>query len=824
MPSSWRLSGGTLRQTREIATDAVAGDRAWTDYRVSVRLRSDDAAAIGILFRYADEDNHYRFSLDAFTNRRQFERIQGGLATTIWSSRGAFTVGEPFTLTVDAVGSRLIGYLNNTRLFDLRDGAHATGQVGLFCFENRGARFERVEVRRAPIESYALLRDRFADADTADWTLVNPGAIGSSSWATLAGGWLQQIGDIDTPSLDPDIISRLGTQQIAGDPQWTGVIASARLLSPDGNAIGLLFRYTDVDHYYRFSMDNLTGYRRLIKNGGGTVSVLWEDRIGYELGRAYEVTVMAAGSTLRGYVDGVPTFVVWDNELTAGSIGLYCAGNQDARFAQVRVYPSGRGFAGWLLDESFPFNALAAGRWSFVGDPQRSHWQLFGGRLYGGSLEGSGPDDRGTYALTGASAWSDYRVSVRLSGIPLDLFVLAMSDVLGPVDRRGTAGPAGSETDAGTLRPSRAGTRPHISVWLGSAATYLERLFTTWRGRLSREVPSAWQPSAPVVGAPKGTAERPQSEAPPLEHVLNRIEDLGAGGGVIEGPGFPVLQTVDNGIIGVLVRYVDENHYYLFSMDHHRGRRRLVKKLPGTVCVLWEDNGQYDVGRDYIVTIDCVGKRLTGYVDGIRVFDLADSDFPTGRIGLYCGANSAASFREVRVAAPMWVNYYDFGSAQRLSAGSRVRVFSGNASDAPPEEQGVEHRFVASLGDAGQIRLPSDRADLRVVGTGAASGHARTFLPDAIYADFVLRDIDIVDPLDLRVLRKADGTGFFLVKPGGAAIPAGQYRLTMTYRRDNRAAAPNSQVFREAGSSDPEQVTIDIPTIAMLLANKPRQQ
>jgi hypothetical protein len=70
-----------------------------------------------------------------------------------------------------------------------------------------------------------------------------------------------------------------------------------------------------------------------------------------------------------------------------------------------------------------------------------------------------------------------------------------------------------------------------------------------------------------------------------------------------------------------------------------------------------------------------VGQRFTGYVDGRPLFDIADSDFPAGRIGLHCGANSAASCREVRVAPPVWVNYYDFAFEERLPAGTRVQVF-----------------------------------------------------------------------------------------------------------------------------------------------------
>jgi hypothetical protein len=63
----------------------------------------------------------------------------------------------------------------------------------------------------------------------------------------------------------------------------------------------------------------------------------------------------------------------------------------------------------------------------------------------------------------------------------------------------------------------------------------------------------------------------------------------------------------------------------------------------------------------------------------------------------------------------------------------------------------------------------------------------------------------------VRVLRNADGTRFFVVRPAGASLAEGQYRLSMTYQRDNRAADSASQVLSEAGNTAPEQVTLDIP-------------
>lgn len=151
-------------------------------------------------------------------------------------------------------------------------------------------------------------------------------------------------------------------------------------------------------------------------------------------------------------------------------------------------------------------------------------------------------------------------------------------------------------------------------------------------------------------------------------------------------------------------------------------------------------------------------------------------------------------------ADPAWEPYYAFGAEQRLPAGARVRVYAGSAAAAPAQDPGVVARFIAAPGEQGQIRLPAAGADLRLVAPDGIAGHTRRFLPESAYA-----------ALAVRVLRNADGTRCFIVRPAGSALAEGRYRLILTYRRDNRAADPASQVLSEAGATAPEQVALDIP-------------
>jgi hypothetical protein len=208
------------------------------------------------------------------------------------------------------------------------------------------------------------------------------------------------------------------------------------------------------------------------------------------------------------------------------------------------------------------------------------------------------------------------------------------------------------------------------------------------------------------------------------------------------------------------------------------------------------------------LTIDCVGSRLTGYLDGVRLFDVEDESHVAGRVGLYAWSNSAAQFSEVRVSAPVWTRYYAFADEEPQAAGTRLRVYGGSEAEAPPQQAAIEPRFVAVFDDRGRLRLPPSGTDLRVVEPDGEPAHARGFLSDVAYA--------AVTQSSLRVLRKADGTAFFLLRAATGTAPLtafapGHYRLAFAYLRDNTAADPASLVLSQAGDRSPEVVALDLP-------------
>ena len=85
-PSNWTVRNNELLQTSNIftteneysvftGTHVFTGNGNWTDYYFLSRITSTDDDGVGILFRYRDEKNYYRFLTVADpANRGPFKR------------------------------------------------------------------------------------------------------------------------------------------------------------------------------------------------------------------------------------------------------------------------------------------------------------------------------------------------------------------------------------------------------------------------------------------------------------------------------------------------------------------------------------------------------------------------------------------------------------------------------------------------------------------------------------------------------------------------------------------------------------------------------
>ena len=210
-PSAWSVSGGLLVQSSAIGSTA-SGDTvgtfalytqaSWTDYRLSLTMKSTDDDTIGAMFRFKDDKNYYRFTWDRTAGSRRLEKRVNGTFTTLASSSGGYNVGQNYQLTMVAQGSSLQVAIDGQQIFSVTDTAHASGTVALYSSYNAGSVFDNVLVEDLK-NGAILLWDNFNDGNAIGWTMIDDQGTeyGPSNWLVSNGSLEQRsnIGSIVEP-------------------------------------------------------------------------------------------------------------------------------------------------------------------------------------------------------------------------------------------------------------------------------------------------------------------------------------------------------------------------------------------------------------------------------------------------------------------------------------------------------------------------------------------------------------------------------------------------------------------------------------------------
>lgn len=78
------------------------GVSQWTDYEMSVNLASTDNDVLGVMFRYMDDRNYYRFSMDrqSPSMSRRLVRCANGDFTLLAHDDVPYAIGVFYLLTI----------------------------------------------------------------------------------------------------------------------------------------------------------------------------------------------------------------------------------------------------------------------------------------------------------------------------------------------------------------------------------------------------------------------------------------------------------------------------------------------------------------------------------------------------------------------------------------------------------------------------------------------------------------------------------------------------------------------------------------------------
>ncbi|MBM3878692.1 MAG: hypothetical protein FJ387_03085 [Verrucomicrobia bacterium] len=191
--------------------------------------------------------------------------------------------------------------------------------------------------------SPAYLTTDFSTPRLGQWRVVDEGTQeGPSSWFVTDGA-LWQLSNIHGPDASAPT-GRKGSFVYWSSPaaqHLSSYAFTARIRSFDDDGIGVLFRYTDPDNYYKVEFDRQHNFRKLLRLQHGQETTLAAETGSYEIGYELNLQIECVGTSHRVSLNGRPLFggIVTDTALSRGTVGLYTWSNAASEFSSIAVRP-----------------------------------------------------------------------------------------------------------------------------------------------------------------------------------------------------------------------------------------------------------------------------------------------------------------------------------------------------------------------------------------------------------------------------------------------------------------------------------------------------
>ncbi|MBN2544125.1 metallophosphoesterase [bacterium] len=267
-PSNWVVIGGALTQTSNIfttedeysvytGTRIIAGDPRWNNYSFTVELKSTDDDGVGLLFRYQNEGDYYRYiRLEDAANGgpfRRIERCDDSVFTLLSEDTSPISYSPNFyCVTVWVSRDSIKVFEEGSLIVETSDPVYDCGKIGFMGYANSGSHFDNVAVLPG------LIIDSSASNLRVEPYIQNPEATSITiMWETTdyVPGKVYWGSTLDfTDSMDA-AISKIHEVKITGLSPETRYYYGVRL--PDTLLKG-------EDYYFNTKPQPTTGYRMCI--------------------------------------------------------------------------------------------------------------------------------------------------------------------------------------------------------------------------------------------------------------------------------------------------------------------------------------------------------------------------------------------------------------------------------------------------------------------------------------------------------------------------------------------------------------------------------
>jgi hypothetical protein len=339
VPSQWKANAGVVTQTK--LTGQVLGgptpafamrgthllaEPVLGDVRITLIVRCDTTqGAFGVVFRYSNESNYYRFSMSAAGDFFRLVKRNASGWTLLWEAPGPVPNGVDSELTIETVGGAIRVLLDGVLLCAVRDTDFAAGLVGLYTWRCKGASFAKFKVR-------AL------GGTLEGWSLLETGPLDAPALWRREGAALKQVAAIAGAAAATVDALTLGAYGVAGDGAWNDVRVRVRIATEPADAAGVAWRWQGREDHMLLLLDSRNGEVKLVRREGGATSVLASRAMTLPSdGSWQEVLVEAIGTRVRAWLNNALIFDLHDQANPTGAIALFAAASGGARFAGLRV-------------------------------------------------------------------------------------------------------------------------------------------------------------------------------------------------------------------------------------------------------------------------------------------------------------------------------------------------------------------------------------------------------------------------------------------------------------------------------------------------------
>lgn len=163
--SAWSIENGTIKQTSNVMVGGarvmedtanverpgslflLQNSQVITDGELSFEVNSSDDDGVGVVFRYQDPDNYYLWSTHAQRPFRALAVKQDARYEILAEEGEGYQRGKWFQVKFVFSGSRVTGFVNGEKSFEIQDPTFSEGAIGFYSWGNSGVQFRNVRFK-----------------------------------------------------------------------------------------------------------------------------------------------------------------------------------------------------------------------------------------------------------------------------------------------------------------------------------------------------------------------------------------------------------------------------------------------------------------------------------------------------------------------------------------------------------------------------------------------------------------------------------------------------------------------------------------------------